>query len=1094
MELSEWGSSMVSSLPLPLSGATSDPVAEQAPRLVIRLLGGMAIEVAGKAHDEATWHRAHARRLLQLVGSTPKLQESRDAVLSVLWPDSDEPRARNRLHHTVHLIRKSLEALPLSVRPQWEVTSAKVSLALPPHAAVDVQRFMQTLEADAHDDPTRLAHIDQALGWYRGELAAEWADTGAIATRRAWLARRHEEILDEAATLSVELGQLDRAAKYAARRAQLLVTDIEAHCTYIDLLVQLGRADAALGHCRDIRRAFETDGDTVPLRLDEMARAIQQRVNQSPARAAATSERRLEQDGFDLDALPPRRPLLGFEGVLAVASQCLLDPHCRLVSLVGPPGCGKTTLAVELAHGAHSRLTHGVLWIDCHGIEATAEALVSRIGAGLGAARTGVADNHGDALAAVLREMRTRECLVVLDGFEFGAPMAPALAGLLGAGHDVRWLVTAWSSIDLPHEKSVSVDCAALLLGGTGERRVSPAAEMVASMGTHAWQLGDKRIRKAIDAIAASVGGLPRLLQTAARTLESIWPNELLAKLERDPAALIRSGGTDTACDGVELVRWLRWAPPQARELLAFAGECSGWLTRLDLALLLDGQAPCDIDALIDHCVSHHYLQRRVRHDHHESWSEFAVPRYARAALLLCEDAPTVPELHAHFERWLAGVPGRPSLPTVRSRCGRSDTEWFDDRIEDFDALVRRWHAQGRIADIAMLCAKQPACWSTSAHSARTLAWLQLLGERMEGLDDALAAGLLVKRARLRARLGQIHAAFGDASRALGRADAASDESARREAVKLIERYGKARPEVLMWPSSISERGVDAGESLLRIARLAVRHGEPQRAMQLCNEAGVVLAYFGLVRGVLKAHQYRARIAYSMGDTALSLRCIGQCETTARTIGEPAGMASIELMRANVLLADLQFARAIELATSVLSRPQIAGSPALVARGLLTLGWAYYATGALPVVRSMTDGLIEQARAIGEPDACASAELLAMLVLVRQGEPQAALRHARAMLEFVACRPQLPDTQGDLVNAIDIALHLGQSALAQPLIHALRSFGDRAGHRLRPWTRQRLDGFDHSLAEVAVGDVPLRASDMRDENSLQRVLHLLIAA
>jgi tetratricopeptide (TPR) repeat protein len=384
-------------------------------------------------------------------------------------------------------------------------------------------------------------------------------------------------------------------------------------------------------------------------------------------------------------------------------------------------------------------------------------------------------------------------------------------------------------------------------------------------------------------------------------------------------------------------------------------------------------------------------------------------------------------------------------------------------------------------------------CWATSAHSGRTLEWLTLLGERMEGLDDDLAARLLVNRARLRARLGQIHGAFDDASRALTRAGGSADNTSRQEAVRLVERYGITRHDANGRLPGVNERGIDAGESLLRVAKLAVKHGEPQRALKLCAEAVVVLNYFGLVRGVLKAHQYRARIAYGMGDTALALQCITQCERTARGIGELHEVASADLMRANVLLADTQFGKAIELATAVLARPEISASPALLSRGLLVLGWAYYATGALPVLRAMSQGLIEQTRLSGEPGARTSAELLAMLVLARQGQQQTALRHIGPVLDLATRRPPVPDTQGDLVNAVDLVVHLGQPALALPLIDALQAFSTRPDHQLRPWTRERLGALQRTLGGPEANRRPPASAELKDDSTLENVLQKLMS-
>jgi DNA-binding SARP family transcriptional activator len=85
---------------------------------LIRLLGGFRVEFSEGAVDDSVWRRVHARRLLQLLGSSTRQSEARASVLEALWPDFDEARARNRLHHTIHWIRKSLEELPEALRPQ----------------------------------------------------------------------------------------------------------------------------------------------------------------------------------------------------------------------------------------------------------------------------------------------------------------------------------------------------------------------------------------------------------------------------------------------------------------------------------------------------------------------------------------------------------------------------------------------------------------------------------------------------------------------------------------------------------------------------------------------------------------------------------------------------------------------------------------------------------------------------------------------------------------------------------------------------------------------------------------------------------------
>ncbi|HEX7636972.1 MAG TPA: hypothetical protein VF457_01135, partial [Burkholderiaceae bacterium] len=200
------------------------------PSCIIRVLGAFAFEFPQSFPEEDNpWRRAHARRLLQIVGSAPRMSESRAKVLAALWPDFDEQRARNRLHHTVHWIRKGLEHVPQACRPQIVVSGDRVQIQLAPGTVIDAQAFVDAIQQDADEDMARLAALEHALGWYRGEFAPDWQGVEEAETRRAWLAGLHQRALDEAVQLAIDLGRTDNALHLAQRRAQLPGAEIEAH-------------------------------------------------------------------------------------------------------------------------------------------------------------------------------------------------------------------------------------------------------------------------------------------------------------------------------------------------------------------------------------------------------------------------------------------------------------------------------------------------------------------------------------------------------------------------------------------------------------------------------------------------------------------------------------------------------------------------------------------------------------------------------------------------------------------------------------------------------------------------------------------------
>jgi DNA-binding SARP family transcriptional activator len=1075
------------SFPSTLSASAHAPSGTDVPTVVVRVLGLFAMDGVKAGHDDKLWQRAHVRRLLQMVASNAKLREPRSKVLRILWPDLDDAHARNRLHHTVHLIRKGMDGLLAANKPILTVDAQFVTLTLPPNAVVDAQQFILALGADARDDASRLDTIDRALRWYRGEFAPDWLDATDMTARRAWFAQQHEAAMAEAISLAVQLHRFDQALKFAKFRAQLLPLNVDAQCEYAALLAQHGRADAALAHCHSARASLAREDDAASSTFDALERSIQQQVNQAKAgvQAAAPAPRQVQSVGQR--QMPVRQPLLGYDTALATTLHRLRDPHTSLVSLVGPPGVGKTALALEVAHRCQSDFLHGVLWVDCQSENDQTHGLLSRLALGLN-----VPANDTDVVGAITRALHGKEMLVVLDGLTFGAQQSGLLPALLCISRDVRWLATAWSSFNIAYEKAVLVDSSDLLQTMASDAWINPAMQLLSCMGSHAVDLQDKRTRTSVQALVTTTGGLPVLLSAAARALQSALPEELNAKLARDPSALLSSSTPGGDAHASALVRWLAAAPLPMQRLLSVASRCQSWLTRLDLTLLLDADDPNDVDALIDTCASMHWLQRRVRQDPMGSWSEFKVPAYAQAALTFCEGAVPSSDANLLIEGWL----NHSALVTAGGivHQAHTDAQWFDDRIQDYQATIQRWFAEGRPKDVAALCFVHARNWSTAKHKAVVMGWLTQLGERMEGIDDEIAAYLLLERARLREDFGNIHGAFDDANRALARVADANDPTFRQEAARLTERYGTTALRGDTRSPAVHQRGIEAGEGLLRVAKLAAKHGEPQRAMKLCSEAATVLSYFGLGRGVLKAHHYRARIAYAMGDTELSMRCITQCERTARSIGEHQEVAVADLMRANVLSADMQHGQAIDLSSAVLAKPAIANNPHLLSRGLLALGWAYYAAGAFPVLRAMSQGLIDQARLSGEPTALISAKFLTMLAHARTGQQQRAVEHIGPVLQLLDRHTPLPDVQGELANVADLVVHLDQPALAESLMQALDVFGSRRDHQLRPWTQHRVDVMRGLLArQPAVANAPLFLNSQEDA-SVGTVLQKLLQA
>ena len=124
----------------------------------------------------------------------------------------------------------------------------------------------------------------------------------------------------------------------------------------------------------------------------------------------------------------------------------LIDPHCRLLTLVGPGGIGKTRLALAAASAAAPRFPDGIYFINLQPVTET-EILFTMIADILGMTLDG---QEAPALQ-ICRVLAGKRILLVLDNFEQLRSSADQLRDML-PGSDVRLLLTSREALQLEEE------------------------------------------------------------------------------------------------------------------------------------------------------------------------------------------------------------------------------------------------------------------------------------------------------------------------------------------------------------------------------------------------------------------------------------------------------------------------------------------------------------------------------------------------------------------------------------------------------------------------------------------------------------------
>lgn len=127
----------------------------------------------------------------------------------------------------------------------------------------------------------------------------------------------------------------------------------------------------------------------------------------------------------------PHTPLVGREPELAAIHRIFTQPHCRLITLTGPGGIGKTRLAAAYASGHQADFPGGVFFVPLSSID-TCSQMVPAVAEAVGFHFSGPG-NLKEQLYRMLKEQLRQPALFVMDNVEHLIEPAATEPAELGA-------------------------------------------------------------------------------------------------------------------------------------------------------------------------------------------------------------------------------------------------------------------------------------------------------------------------------------------------------------------------------------------------------------------------------------------------------------------------------------------------------------------------------------------------------------------------------------------------------------------------------------------------------------------------------------
>lgn len=513
------------------------------PRLSLSLLG--AFRLARDEEPLIGFESDKVRALLAYLAVEAEQPHRREWLVGLLWPDRSERCARQDLSQALFNLRQVLgdrQARP----PLLLVTPQTIQFNQAGSQTVDTALFSGLITACAKHPHRRLAgcetcleQLHRATTLYQGDFLEGFSLKDSSPFEEWSLLKREQFrrlLVDALRQLShsyEQRGEYETGLPYARRWVALEPWQESAYRHLMRLLAGCGQRNAALAQYEVCRQVLAEELGVEP---EEKTLSLYQRLRDEavppPVRPGPPHNLPL-----------PLTPFVGRKAELARIKEQLQQPACRLLTLVGPGGAGKTRLALEAARTQLRQFTHGVYvvpLVEVTSIDALAPAVALAIHLSLSEKR--------NPQQQLLDDLRSKTMLLILDSFEHLISHSQPdqkdgvdwVLDVLSTAPDVTVLVTSRARLNVQGEHLIPIwgldfpgenepielqsipDIAqydAVKLFEQSASQVQPDFELTAGI------MGD------VVQICRLVQGMPLAIVLAAAWLEILTPAEIVTRI-----------------------------------------------------------------------------------------------------------------------------------------------------------------------------------------------------------------------------------------------------------------------------------------------------------------------------------------------------------------------------------------------------------------------------------------------------------------------------------------------------------------------------------------------------------------------------------
>ncbi len=419
-------------------------------RLSISLLG--AFQVTLDSEPVTDFATDKARALLAYLVVEADYPHRRDALAGLLWPDEPQRKARHNLRQALSYLRQAISDDD-NQAPLLLVSRQTIQFNTQSDHWLDVKAF-KTLAALSRNHHHRgvesclpcIRRMERMAELYQGRFLEQFflGDSGAFeewaTLEREWLQRKAVKILQHLTNYHERRGDYERAQEYAWLQVKLEPWREEAHRQLMRLLALDGKRSMALAQYEVCCQSLGEELGVEPM---EETKSLYEQISSSKSQRALAELQICKPTNLPL----PTTPFVGRETDLVELAELLANPDCRMVTLIGPGGIGKTRLALQAATDHIGTFTHGIIFVP----------LAPVISSSL------LAPTIADALdfpfqegltpeGQLLSYLREKEILLVLDGLEHILEGSALLTRILQQAPRLTILVTSRERLNVQEE------------------------------------------------------------------------------------------------------------------------------------------------------------------------------------------------------------------------------------------------------------------------------------------------------------------------------------------------------------------------------------------------------------------------------------------------------------------------------------------------------------------------------------------------------------------------------------------------------------------------------------------------------------------